>query len=477
MSNPTSPSIPLRPAPLFEAVSRHAVTLGVDVHLVGGYVRDALLGRPSLDADLITAGDPAPLGRAIAQELKGHFVVLDPDFGVARVVLPGGGVLDLARMQGDTIEDDLSRRDLTVNAIALPLVVGGEALVDAPLLDPTGGLSDLAARTVRAISLENLVADPVRLIRVLRFAATLDFAIAFETLEWVETYKRKLLEAAYERTTAELLKILALPDAYRWIERLFGLGVLGVLTPEFTMLRRIPVLEGRTLDGMAHALERTRRLEGLLKTLPTAWSAHAQAIRDDLATPLGGGATRGDLLKLAALLLDVGRPFTLAYTPDEALSFEGHAQEGAERIGVIAERFKLSAKARDYLMKLVRYQEVPSELDTLDPVAHYRLFRAAGESSAGLLLVALADRAATLGWRDTAFEERLAHALAGYFRADRALVEPRRLLDGQGLMAALDLKPGKHIGVLLERVLEAQLRGEIATRDEAIALARFLHQA
>lgn len=477
MSSPYPPSIPLQPAPLFEAVARHSAALGVDVWLVGGYVRDALLGRSSLDVDLITAGDPAPLGRAIAQDLKGHFVVLDADFGVARVVLPDGAVLDLARRQGDTVEEDLWRRDLAINAIALPLVQGGAPLTDAPLLDPTGGLADLAARTVRAVSLENLVADPVRLIRVLRFAATLDFSIAFETLEWVETYKRKLLEAASERTTAELLKILALPDAYRWIERLFGLGVLGVLTPEFTMLRRVPTLADRALDGLAHALERTRRLEALMKGLSARWPEHAQVVRGDLEAPLGAGSTRGALIKLAALLLDVGRPFTLAYAPDGAISFEGHETEGSERIGTIAERLKLSAKAKDFLEKLVRHQQAPAELDAQDPVALYRLFRAAGEASPSLLLVAMADREASLGRRDADMGARMGLALSGYFRADRALTEPRRLLDGQGLMAALDLKPGKQIGLLLERVLEAQLRGTITTREEAIALARQVHQA
>lgn len=477
MSSPDPIFIPLQPAPLFEAVKRHAAALGVDVWLVGGYVRDALIGRGSLDADLITAGDPAPLGRAIAQDLKGHYVLLDADFGVARVVLPDGAVLDLARLQGDTVEEDLRRRDLTINAIALPLVQNGQALLDAPLIDPTGGLADLDARSVRAVSLENLVADPVRLIRVLRFAATLDFGIAFETLEWVETYKRKLLEAANERTTAELLKILELPDAYRWIERLFGLGVLGVLTPEFTMLKRVPVIAGRFLDGLAHALERTRRVERLVAEREARWPAHADAIRRDLGAPLGAGSTPGALVKLAALLLDVGRPFTLAYDPDGAVTFEGHPSEGATRMAAIAERLKLSAKAATFLEKLVLHQQAPSGLDPKDPVALYRLFRTLGEASPGLLLVALADREAALGRRDPDMEARTGLALEGYFRADRALTAPQRLLDGQGLMAALGLKPGKHIGLLLERVLEAQLRGEVSTRDEAIALARRLHEA
>ncbi|MNY29692.1 hypothetical protein D3C86_1637470 [compost metagenome] len=125
--------------------------------------------------------------------------------------------------------------------------------------------------------------------------------------------------------------------------------------------------------------------------------------------------------------------------------------------------------------KLVRFQAMPLALDATDPVALYRLFRSAGDASVALLLVALADRETALGRRDPEMEGRLERAFAGYFRADQMLTKPRRLLDGQGLIAALGLKPGKHIGVLLEQVLEAQLRGEIASPDEAIALARRLH--
>ncbi|HEY9857552.1 MAG TPA: hypothetical protein V6D05_17540 [Stenomitos sp.] len=460
------PSIPLHPTPLFDTLKDQAARQASDLWVVGGYVRDALLGRAGLDIDLITSGDPESLGKAIARALGGNYVLLDAEFGITRVVLASGGVIDLARLQGATIADDLFNRDLTINAIALPLVQGGTAVEAPEPLDPTGGLRDLERRVVRAISDDNLVADPVRMIRVFRFAAVLDFTIDFETLQWVDTYKRKLLDVAAERTTAELLKILALPAAFLWIERLFGMGVLMVLLPEFNMLAR---LQGPRMSGQGHALETARCLE----QLPATLGAHAAAVQADLDRDLGGGATPWTVLKLAALLHEVGKPFCTTYGADQSVSYEGYEAEGAKRVEAIANRLKLSAKARDFLTRLVKLQRLPEALAKTphDPVALYRFFQAAGDTSVGLLLLNLALQRAAHSPATQELAAALPALLAAYFRPDAAYTAPRRLIDGKDLMRELGLKPGKQIGMLLEAIVEAQLRGEIDTRDGAIAWA------
>lgn len=459
------PGIPLHPAPLFDVLKEQAIRLGGDLWVVGGYVRDAILGRAQLDVDLITGGDPEALGKAIARALSGHYVLLDAAFGISRVVLGSGGVVDLARLQGATLADDLFNRDLTINAIALPLVQAGQVVASREPVDPTGGLRDLAGRVVRAISDDNLVADPVRLLRVFRFAATLDFTIDFETLSWVETYKRKLLDVAAERTTAELLKILALPAAYPWIERLFGMGVLMVLLPEFAMLAR---LQGPCSNGQVHALETAR----LVEVLP--WlGAHAAEVQAELERDLGGGATPWTVLKLAALVHEVGKPFCTVYAEDQRVTYEGYETEGAKRAEAVANRLKLSAKARDFLTRLVQLQRSPEALARTpdDPVALYRFFRAAGDASVALLLLSRALQRAARGPAAEELEAALPAILAAYFRPDAAFTAPERLVDGTELMRALGLKPGKHVGTLLEQILEAQLSGEIASREAAIAWA------
>lgn len=475
MPLPSIPSaIPLSPEPVFAALCEAAIAHRSDLYLVGGYVRDACLGRAPLDIDVITSESPFELGRSVSRVLGGHFVVLDADFGVGRLVLPGDRVVDLARMQAETIEADLCRRDLTLNAIALPLVQAGQRVQAPRLLDPTGGLRDLESRVVRAVALENLLADPVRLIRILRFGAVLDFKIDFETLAWLETFKRKLLDTAAERTTAELLKILALPAALPWIERLFGLGVLGLLVPEFTMLGRLPADPNASLDACAKALETARQFETILSALREAFPAHSEAIERHLASDLGSGAHEQELSKLSTLLLEIGKPFCRAYDAQGHLSYDDHEAEGARRVAAVADRLKLSAKAKTFLSTIVAHQQQAHRLllTPCDPVAQHRLFRSAGDASVALLLIILAEHRATQppGALE-ATKQAISLILDAYFRPDGALTHPQRLLDGKELMRALGLTPGKQVGVLLEEVLAAQLRGEVRTKDEAIAWA------
>lgn len=468
------PAIPLSPERVFAALCEAAIAHRSDLYLVGGYVRDACLGRAPLDIDVITSESPFELGRSVARVLGGHFVVLDADFGVGRLVLPGDRVVDLARMQAETIEADLRRRDLTINAIALPLVQAGQRVHESGLLDPTGGLGDLAHRVIRAVAVENLLADPVRLIRILRFGAMLDFKIDFETLAWLETFKRKLLDAAAERTTAELLKILALPAAFPWIERLFGLGVLGLLVPEFTMLGRLPADPNASLDARAKALESARQFEAVLAALTAAFPTHSEAIERHLAADLGSGAHAHELAKLSTLLLEIGKPFCRAYDAQGRLTYDGHEAEGARRTEAVADRLKLSTKAKTFLSTIVAHRQQAHRLlqTPCDPVALHRLFRSAGDASVALLLVILAEHRATQppGAREDT-KKAVELVLDAYFRPDGALTNPPRLLDGKELMGALGLKPGKQVGVLLEAVLAAQLRGEVRTKDEAIAWA------
>lgn len=447
-----------RLAPRLDVIRRHAIAQQVEVWLVGGAIRDALLDRPQLDLDLITSVFPEALGRAISKELGGQFVVLDPDFGVVRIVLGEGPVLDLTRMQTETVELDLRRRDLTINAIALPLVVAGEVAAEPTLIDPTGGLGDLERKLIRAVSIDNLIADPVRLIRIFRFAAILDFPIDIETLLWVDICKQDLLDSAFERTTAELLKILNVPHAMNWLERLYGVGLLGLMLPEFDQLTPSPPIQA--VCGVAFALEVVRHTEDLLQTLEPE-------LGHVLKGALDGDATQSSILKLAALLLEVGSPPS------------GAAAEGLAIIGSIAQRLKLSSKAREFLIKLIKLQDEADALttDPTEPVALYRFFRSAKEATVAVLLLALAQHRATgvlsaAGLED--LERRIALILEAYFRPDQAFTNPSRLVDGHTLMKELNLKPGRLVGQLLEAVLEAQLRQEIENQAEAIRFARQL---
>ncbi|MCX5948054.1 MAG: CCA tRNA nucleotidyltransferase [Cyanobacteria bacterium] len=197
--------------------------LPADTVLVGGAVRDALLGRlrQQPDLDLVVSGDAIALARSLARRIGGSCVVLDAERSMARLVLRGWTV-DLARRIGTSLEDDLQRRDYTINAIALPLAAGSEPL------DPTGGLADLAAGQLRAIREANLLEDPLRLLRGVRLAAELNFRLEPLTHSWIGRHHQRLAEVAGERVLAELERLAAAETGEAGLILAIRLGLLPV---------------------------------------------------------------------------------------------------------------------------------------------------------------------------------------------------------------------------------------------------------
>ncbi|MFY8149198.1 MAG: CCA tRNA nucleotidyltransferase [Prochlorococcaceae cyanobacterium] len=231
--------------------------LPADAALVGGAVRDGLLGRlpERPDLDLVVAEDAIALTRRLARRNGGSCVVLDPERSIARLVLRGW-TLDLARRCGPDLTSDLERRDFTINAIALPLEPG------APLVDPTGGLADLQSRQLVAVSEANLLADPLRLLRGLRLAAELDFRLSGGTRTWLERHGERLGSVAGERVLQELEKLAAAPGGE---EGLADVCRLQLLRPWGA--------SGEAYTGAALTqLDRTAAAERGLSTEEAAWA-------------------------------------------------------------------------------------------------------------------------------------------------------------------------------------------------------------
>jgi len=182
--------------------------------LVGGAIRDALLGRlaPQPDLDFVVEGDAIALARQLARTHGGSAVVLDADHGIARLVVKGWNI-DLAQRDGANLEADLGRRDYTVNALALPVPAGAGS--PAPLVDPTGGLAHLQRRQLVAVSEANLLADPLRLLRGIRLASSLEFSLDPTSQGWIERHASQLGAVAGERVLAELEKLAEAPAGER----------------------------------------------------------------------------------------------------------------------------------------------------------------------------------------------------------------------------------------------------------------------
>jgi putative nucleotidyltransferase with HDIG domain len=438
--------------------------------LVGGAVRDVVLGRVPADVDLAVSAGALELARRCAERVGGTAVVLDAERGAARVVADGL-MLDVADFRAPTLEGDLAARDFTANALAVPLA----ALVSrgrAPIVDPTGGLVDLRARRLRPAGPGVLADDPLRTLRAVRLELALGLRLTVGGAREVRAAAPGLARVSAERVRDEVLGLLALPSSARALRRADALGILGVVLPEIEPMRgtrqpaphRFPVLE--------HSL---RAVDGCDRLLPRlgALTPYGEELAAHVAEPLGGGLTRVTTLKLAALLHDVAKPETHRRIAGRVRFFE-HDVIGAARARAIGERLKLPERAVAVMERLVRHHLRPMHLASAPEVtarARYRFYRDLREDTRDLLLLVLVDAAAVTGaspvttWRRATLVRELMRGWA----EQRAVVAAPPLVRGGDVMARFGLEPGPRVGWLLAQAREAQDLGRVRSREEALA--------
>jgi poly(A) polymerase len=455
--------------PPLDALARIADT----AWLVGGAVRDRLLGRPTADYDVAVEGEPPRLARALARSAGGHAFELSEEFGAWRVVAHDRTwQVDLLPVGGETIEADLAKRDLTINAIAEPLR-GGE------YIDPFGGRQDVRAGRLRMVSAHAFEADPLRTLRLARLACELDFGVDPSTAAAARASSVALGRVAGERIFAELKRIVIADRALQGLQEMDALGATEAVLPELTDLRGVAQSQYHHLDVHDHTravLAQTIELE----REPQPWfGEHEDAVRRLLAEPLANELTRGQALRFGALLHDVAKPQTRDVTPEGRVTFIGHDQTGAEMARGMLARLRVSERLSEHVAGLARHHlrlgflvhEMP-----LSRRAIYRYLRACEPVQVDVTLLSVADRLATRGRGSEpaiARHLQLAQQLLGEalaWRTDR----PRPPLRGNELARAVGLPPGPELGRLLAELEEASFAGEITTPDEAIGRARAL---
>ncbi len=477
---------------MLERVREVAASLSDDVYIVGGTVRDVLLAHAVHDLDLAIGGDAMAFARALADGLDGHFVELDAVNAIARVVLIesryGVAHIDCARLQG-TLEQDLHRRDFTINALAVPLV-------GADVIDVCGGLDDLAAGIVRMNGADVFSADPLRLLRAARIAAELEFAIEPSTKAEIQLHARDVRSAAGERRRDELARILDLDDAYPGLLLLDDLNLLDALLPEVTTGRDVTQPpQWHTYDVFEHGLRAVEAMDSMLvlecRLADRSWmhepvwktlSWHEQELRVYFAEELSEGRSRAALMKLAALLHDVGKPQTRTVDPDGRIRFFDHAIQGAAVACQIMRRLRFSASEIRFVSTLVHEHLRPVQLAQPGKIptkrAVYRFCRDLGDALPAVLFVALADAAASggPGLASGDWSRHIAHMNALLVRSIevKGIVSRPALLSGHDLMDALELAPGPVIGELLGALQEAEALGDVKDRDAALAFVRSL---
>ena len=422
---------------IIQALSTFAKEQDVQLYLVGGSVRDLLLKRQTTDVDFTLDSDAIQFAKAFATSIGATCIALEENPSTARVIVKQHSTsqtphfsMDFTQFRAVSLTEDLRLRDLTINAMAIAFenveaVANGVSEKNSlQVIDPCDGRKDLETGLLQFPSEKVVQMDPVRLLRIYRFAAQLDFKISQKAIHLVKKHRLLLSDIAAERCRDELMKILNVKKAHLYLQQMEAVGLLTQVIPDIS--RYWSPLE--TFEE---------------NPIPAALAAYREEISAYLREKLGMGVNRGSLLKLSLLLAD-----------------------GSSGIG---KRLRLSHKATQLVARLISggegLKKVSSHL-TQKQITHFlRTYRS---DWWGVLLYAAASDSI-----DAALLKEIADT---YYKYILPICKQGRLITGNDLIQTFQLKEGKQIGNLLKEIEERQFDGEIRTREEALAAVAELIQ-
>ncbi|MEZ4525219.1 MAG: HD domain-containing protein [Desulfobacterales bacterium] len=431
-------------------------------YLVGGAVRDLLLGREPLDYDIAVTENAEKFARQLASAMQGSFVPLGkPGLLVYRVV-SGKQCFDICPLSGLSLEADLKRRDFTVNAL-------GYSLEDSRILDCTGGMRDLEQKRIRMVSEKAFTDDPLRLLRTFRMAAALDFEIESQTLSAVRKHAQRIRTSAGERIHAELMKLFAGSGSHAYLDLMAENGLLFAMIPELQALKGCTQNRFHAFDVLDHTLKTYAFLEKML---------HGEMLAD-IVSRISLDTRLIPVMKLAALLHDIGKPAARSADAGGNIHFYGHDRQGADMAEDILNRLKCSRQEREFACFVIRNHLRPlllfraEQQKNLSQKAIIRFFMKCGEDTPLLLLHALADDQAKSELPETGdFEAFVRNVLDFRFGDFQRRKKEPPLLGGHDLIREFGLTPSPDFRRILHIAEAARLGGTIRTREEALRLVR-----
>jgi poly(A) polymerase len=445
--------------PLLAAIGGVADRERVDVYVVGGFVRDMLLGVQDRDIDILVIGDGVAFARKVAHDLRIPTVVVHERFGTAMLPLDNGKLEFVGArreqydhesrnpvVQSGTLEEDLARRDFTVNALAASLNSGRFG----DLHDPLRGRDDLAARILRTpLNPEATFSDdPLRIMRALRFASQLGFSIEERTRSALEGMRDRLSIISQERITDELLKILMTPQPSVGLRLMFDTGVMAVVLPEIAQMAGVD--QRRDHHHTDVFLHTCTVVDNIAATTDNVW------------------------LRFVALVHDIAKPRTKAFKEGLGWTFHGHEELGARMMKSLFRRLRLPLDPLPYVEKLVRLHLRPMALvnEIVTDSAVRRLVFDAGNDVDDLMKLCRAD----ITSKNPGLVKKY---IRNYDLVLQKIVEVEardRLrnwqppVKGEEIMAVCGLQQGKMVGVLKKAIEEAILDGRIPNEhDPALA--------
>ena len=440
------------------------------VYIVGGSIRDLLCGRSPIDYDLAVTNAPDRFARSLASRTAGHVVEFGKHGHTILRVVTGGDYFDIMPLNGESIEDDLHRRDFTINAMALEISSGN-------LIDPTGGRRDLAAKNVRMVDRDAFRNDPVRLLRAYRMAAAFDFTIDKDTEAAISQDADLIRKSAPERIREELFKILNSAESHAQLAQMAHSGLLFSVFPELLLLKNRRQGDKQPGNLFEQTLGAYSHLEKLLYSRDLKLPEPADRLLEDMHT------ARAVLLKWAVLLQHIGQPSARIETAGETLHFDGHAAHSATVALEICQRLRFSRRQSDTIEFIIRHHLEPFFLFNArrdkapDARAFIRLFMRCGDHTPDILLHALAG---FMGRRDQedpsiqGFSEFVTAGIDCYYSILRPRASTPPPLNGNDLIKEFGLKPSAAFKQILKSLEEEHLARKNLTREQALELVEKL---
>jgi tRNA nucleotidyltransferase/poly(A) polymerase len=423
------------------------------LYLVGGAVRDALLGKPCSDFDFVCAQDPRPMARAFANWNRGNYFVLDEERLICRVLIDSAEVPDLivdfAIMRGENILEDLAHRDFTINAMAVDLNQPEQ------IIDPFKGGRDLLEKRLRVVSPNSFIEDPLRIIRAVRYTVDLGLTLAPETIHLVRAAVDGLQRVSVERKRDELFKIFSGHKVHTALQLCMQFGVIPYLP------LTIPL-------NFSPLVTRIRSLEDILDWLCGVKPHARQAAFYQSSLLVELGRFREDL-----------RRFYLAKNPSKrdrrSLLFLsvilGEEVEPGNHSRALALSVEEMKQVSDYKAAIPLLQGFIDRGSIPEPLEIYRYFKATAAGGVDAAVVALAEQVSRVGCEfvqeQWLYQLKLAAKLMDAWFKSPQLLNPDPLLNGDDLMRRFSLSPGPFIGELLELLKEQQIKGSVTSASEA----------
>lgn len=430
------------------------------IYLVGGYIRDFVLNKKNYDKDIVVdCPNIEEYAKNLSEKLSATFITLDEKNKIYRLVLKDKiNQIDIAPIIGNNLEDDLKRRDFTINSVAVDLQT-------LKIIDINNGIEDIKNKVIRGIYDKNFYDDPLRLLRAYRFQANLGFEIDEHLKKILDKNYEKLENIAIERIHTEILKLF---EGNYTAKALENMGqMLEYLFPIIKEVKKIPPNTHHHLPLFYHSIETMKQTQSL-------YEKSANNIKKHLENHLG-------LLKIAAFLHDIGKPQT--WTIEEETGrhiFIKHDDIGSKIVIPTLKNLNFSKKEISYIACLIKNHIYPSQVVTNEgdiKKSYMRFIRKMEENVIDVILLAMADRLSAQGPAITKEITNtningLKNLLNYYLNIKDTLTPLPVLLNGNEIIEQFKIKPSPKLGEIITQLKEAQLSGEINTKSEAIYYVR-----